>query len=391
MTPPGGRQAVRSLTGRFFEWLSNDALPLWATRGVDREAGGFVEQLTPEGRPIAEVRRARLVARQIFAFRTAGELGWTGPTSILVDHGLAALLKHHVSPGGNVVPRYIPAESRGEGAFDLYDQAFALFGLAHGHAQTGDGDLEARAIAILEHMRRQWRHPKGGFVEDDPARALLKANPHMHLLEASLAWLAVSTNDTWRALAAEIVDLCLKNFLDPSTGGLHEYFDTDWKMLIGPPDDVVEPGHQSEWAWLLIRWHAIEPDVEAELKARRLFAIAEGEGLDARQNRLRNELNGDLSIRDGRLRLWPQTERIKALVAIHRMETDPGQRARLEERLEQALRALLGYFDHPIAGSWWEHFDEIGEPIYEPARASSLYHIMGAASALAEFTGLRLG
>ena len=382
---------VLGATRRLFNWLNEDALPLWSTTGVDRCDGGFVEQLTPDGQLVVDVRRARLVARQIFTFKSAGDLGWNGPVDEIVRHGLRALVDRHLTTEDEVVPRYIPAENRGDGEFDLYDQAFVLFGLAHGFAHTADPALASRALAIITKMRAEWAHEGGGFAEHRPAQAPLKANPHMHLLEAALAWTAVSPNPAWRTLADEIVGLCQGRFIDPSSGSLHEFFDTDWTVLSGGPEDVVEPGHQAEWAWLLLKWQAFEPTERIEGAAVRLLKIAEDEGLDRNQNRLINELNADLTPRDRRLRLWPQTERIKALIAFIERENEERHREELEERLAQAIRALLGYFDHPIAGSWWEHFDEQANPIEEPARASSLYHIMGAANELARLTGDRLG
>lgn len=381
---------VRELTGRFFGWLQRDALPLWSTTGVDTE-GGFVERLTPEGHVIADIRRARLVARQIFAFKSAGELGWSGPVPWLVQHGLSALLEHHLTADGNVVPRYMPSEQRGEKNFDLYDQAFVLFGLAHGFGHTGDAALEKKGLAVLQKMRAGWGGPSGGFAEHRPAQAPLKANPHMHMLEAALAWMEVSCNPAWRELAAEVVELCLSRFIDPKTGSLHEYFDIDWNLLVGGADEIVEPGHQAEWAWLLLRWQELQPTAGLDAAARRLLQIAEHEGLDRTQNRLINELNADLSPHDKRLRLWPQTERIKALVKVRELEEDSESCADLDERIEQSVVALLGYFRHPIAGSWWEHFDASGEPVCEPAKASSLYHIMGAANELGRLTEMKLG
>ena len=31
------------------DWIFNDALPWWASNGVDRSDGGYVEQVTPAG------------------------------------------------------------------------------------------------------------------------------------------------------------------------------------------------------------------------------------------------------------------------------------------------------------------------------------------------------
>lgn len=376
---------IVEVTDHFFAWLTNEALPLWSTEGVDWTQGGFVEQLTPDGAAIADVRRARLVARQIFAFKSAGDLGWSGPVDRLVQHGLEALRLRHVTASGEVVPRYLPGEDRGEGAFDLYDQAFVLFGLAHGYAHTQAPALLELALTILSRMRGGWALSGGGFAEHKPAQAPLKANPHMHMLEAALAWIAVSDDPVWTELARELVKLCLSRFIDPNTGGLHEYFNVDWSVA-DAVGDVIEPGHQVEWAWLLGRWNMMESTSGLEPVAARLIGIAEEHGINRSQQRLVNELHSDLSIRDPRLRLWPQTERIKALVLSY--ERSPSRD--LAETIAKATRALLRYFEHPIAGSWWEHFDESGNPMNEPARASSLYHIMGAANELSRLTGISL-
>jgi len=381
---------VRAATRDLFDWLCASALPLWSTMGVDWDLGGFVERLSPEGEPIADVRRARLVARQVYAFKAAGELGWSGPVPALVEHGVNALCGHHISPDHEVISCYVPAEDRHTGGFDLYDQAFGLFGLAHAFAHLGDPNLETHARSILSRLRERWAHPTGGFVEHQPAQPPLKANPHMHLLEAALAWSTVSSDPAWPALAKEMVDLCIARFIDPGTGGLREFFNEDWNAIQDSSSDIVEPGHQSEWAWLLMRWSERSPTDRLKSAAKGLLAIAENEGLNTSQHRLVNELHADLSIRDGRLRLWPQTERIKSLIRFSQHEAGGDEQTDVMRRIEQSVRALLGYFDHAIAGSWWEHFDENGKPLIEPARASSLYHIMGAATELGTLTGMRL-
>src|SRR5207249_5235586 len=92
MTDQSDLDDVRDAAGRLFAWLVDSALPLWSTTGVDWISGGFVEQLTPDGRVIADVRRARLVSRQIFAFKSAGDLGRAGPADQLGRHGIDALL-----------------------------------------------------------------------------------------------------------------------------------------------------------------------------------------------------------------------------------------------------------------------------------------------------------
>lgn len=370
---------------RLREWLFQDAFPLWAEIGVDRAVGGFVERLNPDGSIIDDPRRARLVARQIYAFAMAETLGWNGPARQIVRHGLDFLL-NRMLVGEVVVPLWTPSDTTPRTGFDLYDQAFVLFGLA---AAAGIGErteeLAERARGLRRRMIDGWKHPVAGFEESSPRTLPLKANPHMHMLEASLAWSAVSDPDGgWATLADEIVELCLSRFLSPDTGALSEFFDGDWRRIDGEGLDVIEPGHQSEWAWLLIRWGLSRGRPDAIAAARRLIDVAEGPGVSD-QNLAVNELSAALQVRDGRHRLWPQTERIKAAVALGRLAQSPAEAAQAERAIETAANGLMRFFDHPVRGAWWEHLGPDDVPASEPTRASSLYHIT---CAVVEMSGL---
>lgn len=367
------------------DWLFGQALPLWAGTGTDRPTGGFFEKLTPQGLPLDDPRRARVTARQIFSFATAGQLGWAGDVAGMVDYGLANLFRHHLPPEGIVIPTVAADGQVLRRAFDLYDHAFVLFALAAAaRMRGGDPALAARAAALRAAMA-PWTHPQRGFEETVPRSLPLKANPHMHLFEAALAWEDVSDDPGWSALADSIARLCLDRFLDPATGALKEYFDGDW-LALPAPQDVVEPGHQFEWAWLLRRWGAARNRPEALAAAARLAEIGEGPGVDPAQDLAMNELNADLSVRDGLFRLWPQTERVKAHASALTAAPDAVAQDRAAGLAVRAARGLRRYFNHPVPGSWWEHLGRDGRPHdpEEPARASSLYHITCAIGELGQ-------
>jgi len=359
------------------DWLFEQALPLWAGTGTDRASGGFFEKIAPHGQPLDEPRRARVTARQIFSFAVAGQLGWKGDAAAMVDYGLANLSRHHLPDTGIVIPTVSATGQVLRRDFDLYDHAFVLFALATVAAMRGgDAVLDARAGALRETMQAGWRHPQRGFEESVPRSLPLKANPHMHLFEAALAWKAVSGDRGWSQMSDSLAELCLARFLDPETGAQKEYFDGDWQALPAP-QDVVEPGHQFEWAWLLRRWGASRNRPDALAAAVRLVEIGEGSGVDPVQDLAVNTLNADLSLRDGVFRLWPQTERLKAHASAMADAPDAQSRDRAAALATRAARGLRRYFVHPVAGSWWEHLGQDGQPQdpQEPARASSLYHI----------------
>ena len=109
-------------------------------------------------------------------------------------------------------------------------------------------------------------------------------------------------------LADEIAEFALAHFFDKN-GVLHEFFDEDWDFAPGVPGRIVEPGHQYEWAWLLLRW-AGDRHPKARAAALKMIEVTEANCV-AHGLALQQVLD-DFSPHDPSARLWPQTERLKA-------------------------------------------------------------------------------
>ncbi|MGV0579272.1 AGE family epimerase/isomerase [Mycolicibacterium elephantis] len=369
-----------ALTNWLFDW----ALPVWSTRGVDTDNGGFYEKLTHRGEIIEEPRRTRLVARQIFVFATATELGWqAGIARELVDHGLDFLLHKCMSDAGTVYSTVSPDGQPLRSDFDLYDHAFALFALGTAaRLNFRREEVVASGRRILGAMVTGWKHPLAGFEEANPPREPLNANQHMHLLEAFLEWEAAGESAGWIPLSDEIVSLALDKFIDPATGSVREHYDHAWHQAPGQIGRFVEPGHQFEWAWLLWRWSLARGRVDAFSSMRRLVEIGEGYGVNRKTGLAINGLWDDMSVRENNSRLWPQTERIKAHIAVAALTDKDEQHIK---RATEAAAGLRRYFDTDVAGLWHETLDAHGRPLPAPVRASSLYHIVCAIRELGNF------
>lgn len=349
-------------------WLLNDAYPLWWEAGYDHAHGGFHEKLSLDGAPIEAARRARVQPRQIFAYAVAGELGWEGPWREAARSGLDWYLAHYFRPDGLIRTLVSPKGEALDDRVVLYDQAFGLFALATAYAALGKPpELARRADTLLARLKATLKHPLDGFEEASPRALPLLSNPHMHLFEAALAWTEAGGGASWRALADEIAGLALSRFIDPASGGLREYFDGDWRPAAGVDGRIVEPGHQFEWAWLLLRWARIADREDAAQAALRLIGIGEGPGVDPARGVAMNQLLDDMSVHDAQARLWPQTERIKAHVL-----------AGNDDAAADATKGLLKYFDTPVNGLWRDRLNADGSFVQEPAPASSFYHIVCA-------------
>ncbi|OJU13199.1 MAG: mannose-6-phosphate isomerase [Caulobacterales bacterium 68-7] len=360
-------------------WLLTKAYPLWWTVGYDHQRGGFQEKLDVDGSPVDAPRRARVQPRQVFAYAVAGELGWKGPWRKAVQGGLDWYLEHYTRPDGLFRTLVAADGTPLDDKVDLYDQAFGLFALATAYgALDQPPELANRAAALRDRLKAELDHPVAGFEESHPRTLPLLSNPHMHMFEASLAWAESDGGDAdgkWRALADEIAELALSKFIDPKSGGLREFFDGDWNPAPGIEGRIVEPGHQFEWAWLLLRWAKIAARPDAAAAARRLIEIGEGPGVDPARGVAMNQLLDDMSVHDASARLWPQTERIKAFaqLATESAAADDWRGA------TRGVRGLMKYFSSDLApGLWRDKYQPDGTFVQEPAPASSFYHIVCA-------------
>jgi len=359
-------------------WLVDHAYDVWWAHGADRVCGGFHERLRQDATPTGEPRRARLHPRQVFAYSRAAQLGWSGPAAAAAAHGIEFFLAHYLRADGLFRPLVAPDGAPLDERAVLYDQAFALLGLAAAYATLDDPSFREQAHRLRAQLSAQLVNPAGGFVESIDSTQPLSANSHMHLLEACLEWADLDSGGDWARLAMHVVELALSRAIDPRTGALGELFDRNWNPAQDGEGSRVEPGHQFEWAWLLLRCRRLTADERLAVAALRLVEIGETRGVDPRRGVAVAALRGDLEVHEPKARLWPQTERIKAACAAAELTGD----TRHFTAATQAAVALLRYLETPVPGLWRDTLDEAGRFADEPAPASSFYHLVGAAAEL---------
>lgn len=362
MTPPtsliASREALRT-------WLARDAFPMWWEVGADRLEGGYFDAIGLDGRAIAGPKRARVQARQIVCYSAAETFGWPGPWREAMSHGWRFLQLAHRRADG----LYRAFAGDEQDHVDLYDQAFVLLALAHMH-RAEEPTARDTAQSLVARLPRP---AEGGFSGLDGAAPA--SNPNMHLFEAALAWIEAGGGTDWVEIARGQARLAMTRLIDPATGALGELFETGWRAPASPLGQRVEPGHQFEWAWLLMRWCMFEGDAGALATALRLIDLGERSGVEPSGGVTINALDGRLEPIDLAARLWPQTERLRATLLAARIAGE----ASLWSSASQAAAVMARYLDMDIAGLWRDQLTADGEFVVEPAKASSFYHIVGAA------------
>lgn len=393
---PAPTSAFSAQRSQFLDWFRTQAMPLWTTAGVDLTQGGFAEKLNAHGQPVDEPRRTRVVARQLYVWAVAENLGWPHDTSGLIAHGLDFLLNRLLQADGTFASSVTPQGQVVNVQFDLYEQAFALFAMATVYRRRPEAHAELLAVStrLLAALRAGWGHPMGGFEESQPRTLPLRANPHMHLFEAALQWAEAlqgtqaaqadqAVQAPWCALADELAELALARMVDAPSGLLTELFDGDWRPMPGDDGTLVEPGHQFEWGWLLVRWGRMRQRPDALAAAQRMVTLAEARGVCAQRGVAINSMGTDCTWRDANAKLWPQTERIKAWAIMASLASDTREASRSLDHCSAAIAGLMGYLTRPLAGGWYESLNAQGAWSAEPVRASSLYHVVCALETVA--------
>lgn len=363
-----------SVCGDVARWLNQAALPLWADRGQD-VSGLFHERLDFDGRPdLSSMRRVRVQARQLFVFSEAAMMGWQGGAEEIVTRGLEAFVARCWAPDGAPGWAHMlsPDGSLADPTRDTYDHAFALLALASVWRYTRSDlalQMRDRTLDFIDRSLTDEVH--GGLHEGLPHTLPRRANPHMHMLEAMLAWHAVTGDAEFRRRADQLVQLFVDRFYDPFSETLGEFYDEAWR---GPEvtQRVVEPGHHFEWTWLLHE-AADQGCLNARAQADGLYRFGMKFGLDQHGLAI-DELRANGAVARASRRTWPQTELIKALVVMAR-DGDLKAAARLPFTVQTLMRTYLGT---PTQGLWFDQFDAQGRTLDTHAPASTFYHLVMA-------------
>jgi len=347
-------------------WMFEDALPFWAEHGVDREFGGFLEELTFDGKPTAvDFKRVRVICRQLYAFSHGALLGWSEGRA-LSDRAYDYLIAKARTPDGGWARRLTRAGEIKDPTPDLYDIAFVLFALAWRYRLSGEADVLGLAHATLDFVQQKMAAPHGGFWQWLPPSGPRLQNPHMHAIEASLALFEASGEQRFLDQARDIEALFTGAFFDGATLG--ERFTQDWRRLGGEEGRVLEPGHHFEWAWILGRYqHATGKDMAPQAQALTAFGEA---GVDPKTHMAIDAISVDGVALKRTSRSWPNTERIKAHLALFELTgADPS--GPVNETLELLFNKYLAVEPR---GSWMDQFDGDGRAIAKAVPASILYH-----------------
>lgn len=358
-------------------------LPFWAENAFDVDAGQFMEGLQTDGSADPSgVVRTRTAARQMYVYAQASVLGVAPEGALEKAERAFANLKFAAWIGGDK-PGYARTINYKTGAVtdperDLYDHACVLLALAWLYKATGKSAYLDETAELIAVMDKTMAAPQGGWAEDSAGSIPRRQNPHMHVFEALLALWEVGAGKVYEARASELFGLFRSRFFDDEQEVLREFFGPGWQLGDAYGSHRVEPGHMTEWVWLVRRYETLSGLDHCTVRGQ-LLETALRVGKDKATPFLVDEADLEGTPLKRSRRLWPQAELIKAYV-MQAQATGEEVYARKADDVAKALFA--SYLTQTPEGTWRDCFDLDGKSIATSIPASSLYHLWSGVAEL---------
>ncbi|MGL4490939.1 MAG: AGE family epimerase/isomerase, partial [Rhizobiaceae bacterium] len=308
--------------------------------------------------------------------------GWDGPALDLIDIGLSFIGKQGWSENKGWARVLNVDGTVNDPVADLYDHACVLLALAYAK-KAGHPDAHHLAEATFAFLDRAMGTKDGSFKETSKGGFPRRSNPHMHLLEAFLAWYKVTGEAAYLDRAAKIIQLFTNHFFDSEFWTLGEFFESDWQPAMGDMGVWTEPGHHFEWASLLVDFAALTNRPELNAFARKLYSSAIANGVN-RSTALAYDAVSKAGIPLLKTsRSWPQAEALKAAMALDRTG-GPDMKPEIEAR---AGRLFRWHIEPAPQGMWIDLLDEKGRAKSTDVPASLFYHYVFALTEYLRVTG----
>ena len=379
-----------------FQHLTNELLPFWESRCVDKENGGFITHFDSAGNDSGEDEKSLIAqSRSIYTFSAAHRAGYgEGQYGEMARHGVDFLIdKMWDQENGGF---YWMMDRKGSVKIDdkiVYGHSFAIYCLAEYTLATGDPrglEFAEKVFNLIqvhaadthyggyfEMFTRNWELKGPGSAGGD--RKTLDA--HMHLMEAFTTLFEASKKQVHRRKLVEVIQLLVNKIMHPEYRTGIPQFWADWSVapqikfdiiwgwdrfsedgFKSAAEDNTSYGHNVEFAWLLM--HALDiagisyDEYNDQLLASYNHAVENG--IDWEFGGVYVEGSHAGQVYDREKEFWQQAEVIIGLLDAYRVYGD-------KKYLNAYNNVHRFVFDKVIlheVGEWLPLLTRQGEPIW---------------------------
>ncbi|MCL5269298.1 MAG: AGE family epimerase/isomerase [bacterium] len=390
------KSEVSSILEKTQTYLTEVLLPFWIERSPDPEWGGFLSHFDSHGRSTGETTKTFLMQiRMLYTMSSAHRAGYgLGRCGDLARMGAEFILEHYWDREhdgwfwiADRQGRPTCLDKVGYGhSFGVY--AFSEYALATGDERGREAALrsydavcrhmlDGRHGGFIELFQRDWT-PLPGSTSGGDRKSF---DVHMHMMEAFTTLYELTGRPSHRRRLLEVIDLILTRILHPENGlGVTQFaydftplpaiiFDTTWGRDAPPPGgwpakplDQTSPGHNVEFAWLLL--HAADvlgvPRAQFATVVRRLCDHAVAYGIDGEFGGVYADVPMDRPTTLTEKQFWQQAEVLIGMLDACLLLGD-----------ENYWRAFRNVYDFVFTkfvnlaggGEWYERLDRQGNVI----------------------------
>jgi mannose/cellobiose epimerase-like protein (N-acyl-D-glucosamine 2-epimerase family) len=349
--------------------LRSNLLPFWREKSLDHVRGGFIAEMTNDGTVRGDAAKGLVLnARLVWTFAALyRQLGDTRDLELARRAYEYLEAKFRDREHGGYVWRVDPEGRAVDRSKKVYGQAFCIYALSEYYLATKEsGALEAarQVYGLIERHARDQRY--GGYIEsrapdwsattelrlsDGDMNAPKSMNTHLHLLEAYTNLFRAWPDASLAARLRELVNVFGRHILErgggPGSGHLRHFFDERWEVL----SDTYTYGHDIEASWLLSEAAEALGDQRLAAEVRRwgveIAGRVLGEALGA-DGGLAYEGRGGTVI-DTRRDWWCQAEAVVGFWNAYSLTSE----ARFSEAAARVWEFIAGRVVDRVNGDWF--------------------------------------
>lgn len=266
-------QLAEKYVPRLEKILTENIVPFWYEKSLDRANGGYIISFDAQGRLKEPVTKMIVTqARQVWLFSRLARAGYEPARHLeAAELGYRFLKEKMWDPvnGGFYWEVDATGNQKLKANKHLYGQSFALYAISEYALASGSKDALEFATQFFDLLEEK-SHDKihGGYVEyfspdwtalTSEASSYMGApgnmklmNTHLHLLEAMTTFYRASGSPLARERLLELINIESNTVVRKTFGACTDKYDQDWTVRLDGDYARVSYGHDIENIWLLM-------------------------------------------------------------------------------------------------------------------------------------------
>jgi cellobiose epimerase len=367
-------EVLRLLKKEVMENLTNNILPFWSGKMVDKVNGGFYGRIDANNMIFPNedkggILNARILWTYSCAYRVLRDTTYLRMASYAKDYILSHFIDREFGGAYRTVSaKGEPSDTRKQ----VYTQSFFIYGLAEYYNATGDKQALNTAIDIynafekyakdkdangyFEVFDRRWNRTHDKLIGEKTEKDEKTMNTQLHVMEAYAGLYSVWPDKILAGRLKNLIQIFLEKITDKETSHLICFLDRNWNAA----SEIDSYGHDIEASWLLYEAASLlnDPDLLARVRETSLkIANASAEGLEPDGSML-DEKDRETGQKRTLRSWWPQAETIVGNVNAWELNGDPVYLERAVSNWNYIKRYFIDYKN----GGWYSSVTENGLP-----------------------------